>query len=73
MTELFAIYLIGGIAFALAARWIYRTAVGKKETIGCGCGGGSCPATQTKDVSGQSECIGLQQFQDKQILENRQD
>jgi hypothetical protein len=30
MTETSAIYLIGGIAFVLAARWIYLTAAGKK-------------------------------------------
>jgi hypothetical protein len=73
MTETIAIYLIGGIAFVLAARWVYQTAAGRKETSGCGCHRGSCPATQTKDVPGQSECISLQQFEDKQIPENRQD
>ncbi|MCG6980196.1 MAG: hypothetical protein LJE88_02195 [Deltaproteobacteria bacterium] len=73
MTETIIIYLIGGIAFFLAARWIYQTAAGRKKTSGCGCSSGSCPATQTNDLSGQSECIGLQQFEDKQILENRQD
>ena len=73
MTETIAIYLIGGIAFVLAARWIYQTAAGRKETGGCGCDRGSCPATEAKDVSGESECIGLQQIEDKQILENRQD
>jgi hypothetical protein len=73
MTETIVIYLIGGIAFVLAARWIYQTAAGKKGTSGCGCDRGSCPATQTKDARGQSECIGLQHLEDKQILENRQD
>jgi hypothetical protein len=73
MTETIAIYLIGGIAFVLAARWIYLTAAGKKGTSGCGCDRGSCPATQTKDVPNQSECIGLQQLEDKQILKNRED
>ena len=73
MTETIAIYLIGGIAFVLAARWIYETAAGRKETSGCGCDRGSCPATESKDLPRQSECIGLQQFEDKQILENRQD
>jgi len=73
MAETIAIYLIGGIAFVLAARWIYQTAAGRKETGGCGCSGGSCPASQTKDLTGHSECIGLQQFQDKQIPEKRQD
>jgi len=63
MTETIAIYLIGGVAFVLAARWIYQTDAGRKETSGCD--GGSCPATETKDVSGQSECIGLQQVEDK--------
>jgi hypothetical protein len=73
MTETIAIYLIGGIAFVLAARWIYQTAAGRKETSGCGCDSGSCPSTESKDLPRQSECIGLQQFEDKQILENRQD
>ena len=73
MTETIAIYLIGGIAFVLAARWIYETAAGRKETSGCGCDRRSCPSIESKDLPRQSECIGLQQFEDKQILENRQD
>jgi hypothetical protein len=73
MTETIAVFLIGAIAFALSARWIYQTAAGSKQTNGCGCDRGSCPATKTKDVSGQSECIGLQQFEEKQFLENRKD
>ncbi len=73
MTETIAVYLIVGIALVLSARWIYQTVAGRKQTNGCGCDRGSCPATESNDLPGQSECIGLQQFEEKQFLENRED
>ncbi len=47
MTETIIIFLIVAVAFAISARWFYRTLAGKSE--GCGCGENSCPGAASCD------------------------
>jgi hypothetical protein len=42
MTETIVVLLIAAVAFALSARWFYRTLAGKSE--GCRCGESGCPS-----------------------------
>ncbi len=53
MAETVIVLVIGGIALALSARWIYRTIAGKSE--GCGCADSSCQEIASSDTAGNKE------------------
>ncbi|UCG20678.1 MAG: hypothetical protein JSU80_13315 [Deltaproteobacteria bacterium] len=55
MTETILIFIIAGAAFALSARWFYRTVAGKPE--GCGCGESGCATrASTNRVNDKNYC-----------------
>jgi len=54
MTETILIFIIAGAAFALSARWFYRTLAGKSE--GCGCGENSCPSVESSGSIKDVDC-----------------
>jgi len=54
MTETIVVFLIVAVAFALSARWFYRTLAGKAE--GCGCGENSCPTAASGDSIKDANC-----------------
>ena len=59
MAETIIVYIVVGLALFLAARWIYRTASGKKEGCGCDCGIGSCLSDNNCDTLPDPNCSEL--------------
>ena len=57
MAEKIIVYIVVVLALFLAARWIYRTASGKKE--GCGCDAGSCLSANNCDTLSDLNCSEL--------------